>query len=39
MANRILIPTPLRAYTGGKDALELEGRTVGELLQRLISQH
>lgn len=39
MANRILIPTPLRPYTGGKDALDLEGRTVGELLQRLIAQH
>jgi adenylyltransferase/sulfurtransferase len=39
MANRILIPTPLRAYTGGKDTLEVEGRTVGELLQGLIAQH
>jgi molybdopterin/thiamine biosynthesis adenylyltransferase/rhodanese-related sulfurtransferase/molybdopterin converting factor small subunit len=39
MANRILIPTPLRPYTGGAEALELEGRTVGELLQALIAQH
>ncbi|MEO6213872.1 MAG: molybdopterin-synthase adenylyltransferase MoeB [Vicinamibacterales bacterium] len=39
MANRILIPTPLRPYTGGKDALEMEGATVGELLQALIAQH
>jgi molybdopterin/thiamine biosynthesis adenylyltransferase/rhodanese-related sulfurtransferase/molybdopterin converting factor small subunit len=39
MANRILIPTPLRAFTGGKDALELEGNTVGDLLQALIAQH
>jgi len=39
MANRILIPTPLRPYTGGAEALELEGRTVGELLQALIAKH
>ena len=39
MANRILIPTPLRPYTGGAEALELEGRTVGELLEALIAQH
>ncbi|CAN5779154.1 molybdopterin-synthase adenylyltransferase MoeB [soil metagenome] len=39
MANRILIPTPLRPYTGGAETLELEGGTVGELLQALIAQH
>jgi adenylyltransferase/sulfurtransferase len=39
MANRILIPTPLRPYTGGADTLELEGGTVGELLQSLIARH
>jgi sulfur-carrier protein adenylyltransferase/sulfurtransferase len=39
MANRILIPTPLRPYTGGAETLEFEGRTVGELLQALIAQH
>ncbi len=39
MANRILIPTPLRPFTGGKDTLELDGRTVGELLTMLVAQH
>jgi adenylyltransferase/sulfurtransferase len=39
MATRILIPTPLRPYTGKKDAVELEGGTVGELLQNLTAQY
>ena len=39
MANRILIPTPLRPLTGGKDTLELDGRTVGELLTALVTQY
>ena len=39
MATRVLIPTPLRPFTGGSDALELEGGTVGELLTALVSQH
>ncbi len=39
MATRILIPTPLRAFTGGRDTLELEGSTVGELLKALVAQH
>jgi MoaD family protein len=39
MANRILIPTPLRPFTGGKDTLELDGRTVGELLTALVAQY
>jgi adenylyltransferase/sulfurtransferase len=36
---RILIPTPLRAFTGGNDALDLEGGTVGDLLTALVVQH
>jgi adenylyltransferase/sulfurtransferase len=28
----ISIPTPLRAYTGGKRAVDAEGATVGEVL-------
>ncbi len=39
MANRILIPTPLRPYTGKKDAVELDGRTVGELLANLTAEY
>jgi adenylyltransferase/sulfurtransferase len=39
MAVKVMIPTPLRFYTEKKDAVVLEGRTVGELLQKLTSQH
>jgi adenylyltransferase/sulfurtransferase len=34
-----LIPTPLRPYTDKKDAVEAEGRTVGELLADLTTRH
>jgi adenylyltransferase/sulfurtransferase len=39
MATRILIPTPLRPYTDKKDAVEAEGKTVGELLADLTTRH
>src|SRR5687767_6037438 len=39
MAHRVLIPTPLRSYTGQQDAVELEGRTVGEILSALTKQY
>ncbi len=39
MAVTVLIPTPLRPFVGGKDALELEGGNVGEVLDRLTSAH
>ena len=39
MAIKIMIPTPLRAYTDKKDALFIEGKTVGELMERLTTQH
>ena len=39
MAVTILIPTPLRPFVGGLDALELEGGSVGELLERLTGEH
>jgi len=35
MATTILIPTPLRSLTGKRDSVEVEGNTVGELLQNL----
>ena len=35
MANDVLIPTPLRAYVGKQDIVQVEGKTVGELLQNL----
>ncbi|MCC7416748.1 MAG: molybdopterin-synthase adenylyltransferase MoeB [Acidobacteria bacterium] len=39
MATRILIPTPLRPYTDRQDAVDAEGRTVGELLADLTARH
>jgi adenylyltransferase/sulfurtransferase len=39
MATRILIPTPLRPFTGQQRAVSAEGRTVGELLQQLTMDH
>jgi adenylyltransferase/sulfurtransferase len=39
MAHRVLIPTPLRPYTGQQDAVELEGRTVGEILSALTTRY
>ena len=39
MATRILIPTPLRPYTDKKDAVEANGKTIGELLADLTTKH
>ena len=39
MANKVLIPTPLRVYAGKQDVVEAEGNTVGELLENLTSQY
>src|SRR5690349_4233059 len=39
MATRILIPTPLRPFTDKKDAVEAEGKTIGELLADLTAKH
>ncbi len=39
MANKVLIPTPLRSYTDKRDAVEVNGRTVGELLSNLTTQY
>lgn len=36
---KILIPTPLRQFTGGADTVEATGATVGELLGALIAAH
>jgi adenylyltransferase/sulfurtransferase len=36
---KILIPTPLRQYAGNRSELELDGSTVGELLDALSEQH
>ena len=39
MANKVLIPTPLRVYANKQDVVEAEGNTVGELLENLTSQY
>jgi len=39
MAYRVLIPTPLRPYTDSKDAVEVDGTTVGELLASLTARY
>jgi molybdopterin/thiamine biosynthesis adenylyltransferase/rhodanese-related sulfurtransferase/molybdopterin converting factor small subunit len=39
MANRVLIPTPLRPYTGQREAVEADGRTVGEVLRNLTTRY
>ncbi len=39
MAVKVYIPTPLRPYTDRKDAVEVSGSDVGEVLQQLVSSH
>ena len=39
MPHRVLIPTPLRPYTGQQDAVEADGATVGDVLSSLTSKH
>ena len=39
MSNKVLIPTPLRPYAGKQDVLEVDGKTVGELLANMTSQY
>jgi sulfur-carrier protein adenylyltransferase/sulfurtransferase len=36
---KVLIPTPLRQFTGKQDAVRVPGNTVGEVLQSLTSQY
>src|SRR6266700_8280584 len=36
---KILIPTPLRQYTGKQDTVQVKGGTVGEALTELTTQH
>ncbi len=39
MAVKVMIPTPLRAYVGKQDTVELQAATVGEALAALTSQY
>jgi adenylyltransferase/sulfurtransferase len=38
MPIKILIPTPLRLYTGGQSAVEVTAQTAGEALSDLVAQ-
>src|SRR5919106_4426308 len=35
----VTIPTPLRSFTGGREAVELGGETVGEVIDGLLATH
>ena len=39
MAHKVLIPTPLRPYTGEQDAVDVEAGTVGEALAALTTRY
>jgi MoaD family protein len=39
MPVKVIIPTPLRQYTGKKDAVEVEAKTVAEALAQLTTQY
>ncbi len=39
MSVRVKIPTPLRKLAGGADAVEVEGKTIGEVLDDLEAKH
>jgi len=39
MTAKVLIPTALRAYTGSVDAVEVPGKSVGELLRNLVGRY
>ena len=36
---KVLIPTPLRQYAGGTDAVDVEASTAGEALEKLVEVH
>lgn len=39
MPVKVIIPTPLRAYAGKRESVELQASTVGEALASLTSQY
>jgi molybdopterin converting factor small subunit len=39
MAVKVIIPTPLRAYAGKQESVEVEASTVGQALGALTSKH
>ncbi|MBI4355409.1 MAG: molybdopterin-synthase adenylyltransferase MoeB [Candidatus Omnitrophica bacterium] len=39
MVTRVLIPTPLQRYVGSQEQLSVNGRTIGEILRQLSTEH
>lgn len=39
MAVQVRIPSPLKKLAGGQDVIEAEGKTVGEVVQRLVETY
>lgn len=39
MAVKVIVPTPLRQYTGKKDSVDIDAKTVGEALAGLTTQY
>ena len=39
MAAQVRIPTPLRRYTGGKEAVSVEGASVSAIIENLEKNH
>src|SRR3989304_8770937 len=39
MAVKVIIPSPLRPYTGKKESVEVEGQTVEEVLRNLTARY
>jgi molybdopterin converting factor small subunit len=39
MSVTVSIPTPLRSFTGGRDAVAVVGTTVGQVLDELLAAH
>jgi MoaD family protein len=39
MAVKVIIPTPLRAYAGKQESVEVQAATVGEALNALTAKH
>ncbi len=39
MAVKVIIPTPLRQYTGKQDAIEIQAKTVGEALSTVTARY
>jgi molybdopterin converting factor small subunit len=39
MPVKVVIPTPLRQYTGKQDALQVDAKTVGEALTSITTQY